>query len=155
MKYYQYIFNSLKIRIHRCGACAPVIQQTRVWSPVGTSLFPGRGFFGVFPHRKTNVRELLAHKLPGYHLAVIIIVSYSPFRMNGCMNGVYRLSSSCYLGSIMLADIFVEIRKFGLFRMPRHWADPSSGKAFHVLVWSKRNACDSKLIPSPYRSWLY
>ena len=38
--------------------------------------------------------------------------------------------------------------------VPWHWADPLSGQAIHVLVWSKKYVFDPELILSPDRSWL-
>ena len=57
-------------------ACALVGQRARVRSPVGTN-FLGEVFSGFFLSCKINVRNLYAHKVPEYHLAVIIILSYS------------------------------------------------------------------------------
>ena len=48
-----------------------------------------------------------------------------------------RLSCSCFLGDGPGIELI-----------------PSSGEALHVLVWSKKYACDPELIPSPDRSWL-
>ena len=53
--------------------CAPITQWVWVRSPVGTSLM-----VEVFFICKTNVRKLQPHKVLEYHLAVIIILSYSP-----------------------------------------------------------------------------
>ena len=39
-------------------------------------------------------------------------------------------------------------------RWPQHWAYHSCREALLVLVWSKEYVCDSKLIPSPDKSWL-
>ena len=58
-------------------ACAPVALRTRVRSPVGTG-FLSEVFSRFFLTCKTNVRKLYAHKVPGYHLTAIIIISYSP-----------------------------------------------------------------------------
>ena len=49
-----------------------VTQRARVRSPVGTS-FLGEVFSEFFLTCKTNVRKLQAHKVPEYHLAIIII----------------------------------------------------------------------------------
>ena len=51
------------IAVEQVVACALVTQRARVRSPVG-----------FFLTRKTNVRKLLAHKVPEYHLATIIII---------------------------------------------------------------------------------
>ena len=56
-------------------ACAPVTQRAQVQSPVGKS-FLGEVFSGFFLTYKTNVGNLQAQKIPEYHLAVIIILSY-------------------------------------------------------------------------------
>ena len=58
-------------------ACAPVTQQARVRSPVGTS-FLGEVFFfsEFFLTCKTSVRKLQATKVPEYHLAIIIIITH-------------------------------------------------------------------------------
>ena len=53
-------------------ACTLVMQRAQVRSPVGTS-FLGEVFLGFFLTCKMNVRKLLAHKVPEYHLAIIII----------------------------------------------------------------------------------
>ena len=58
--------------VEQVVACALVTQRARVRSPVGTS-FLGEVFLGVFLTCKTNVRKLQAHKVPEYHLAIIII----------------------------------------------------------------------------------
>ena len=58
-------------------ACTLVTQRARVRSPVGTG-FLGEVFSGFFLTCKTNVRKLQAPKVPEYHLAVVIIILYSP-----------------------------------------------------------------------------
>ena len=100
----------------------------------GRDRFPGWGFiFGFFLTCKTNVRKLEAQKVPEYHLAAIFIVSYSP-----CWN---EWVCAWCISSFM----FVLSR-----RWPRHWADHSSGKALHVLVWSKKVCIWSKVeFPPP------
>ena len=42
-------FQNLSTAVEQAVECAPITQQTRVRSPVGTS-FLGEVFFGVFPH---------------------------------------------------------------------------------------------------------
>ena len=52
-----------------------------------------------FPHLQTNIRKLQAHKVPKYHLAIIIILSYSPCSNEWvCECCVYHLSCLCCLG---------------------------------------------------------
>ena len=58
-------------------AYALVMQRARVRSPVGIG-FLGEVFLGFFLICKTNVRKLYAPKVPEYHLAVVIIIPYSP-----------------------------------------------------------------------------
>ena len=59
--------------VEQAVACTPVTQRARVRYPVGTS-FLGEFFFRFFLTFKTNVRKLWAHKVPEYHLAIIIII---------------------------------------------------------------------------------
>ena len=61
-------------------ACVPVMQRARVRSPVGTS-FLGEVFLGFFLTCKSNVRKLQAHKVPEYHLAIIIIITHHSLRV--------------------------------------------------------------------------
>ena len=100
--------------------CAPVPQRAWVRSTVGTG-FLGEVFSGYFLTCKTKIRKLYAPTFPEYHLAVIIILSYSP----------------CYIEWVrewcVSSFMFVVSRRWS-----RHWADPSSGETFHVLVWSKQ-----------------
>ena len=83
---------------------------------------------------KTNVRKLQAPKVPEYHLAVVIIIPYSP-----CWD-------DCVCVWCVLSFMFVLSR-----RWPRHWADHSSGggEALHVLVWSKKYVCDPQFDSLP------
>ena len=62
--------------VEQVVACALVTQRVRVRSPVGTG-FLGE-VSGFFLTCKTNVRKLQAPKVPEYHLAVVIIIPYSP-----------------------------------------------------------------------------
>ena len=63
--------------VEQVVACALVTQRARVRSPVGTG-FLGEVLSRFFLTCKTNVRKLEALKVPEYHLAVIIIIPYSP-----------------------------------------------------------------------------
>ena len=58
--------------VEQVVACASVTQRARIRSLVGTS-FLGEVFSGFFLTCQTNVRKLSAHKVPEYHLAIIII----------------------------------------------------------------------------------
>ena len=99
---------------------------------------PVRQISGSFrPPKSPNINW---PSLSSFHILLV--------RMNGCVDGVYRLS--CYVGWCVSSFMFVLSR-----RWPRHWADPSSGETLHVLVLSKKYACDPELIPSPDRSWLF
>ena len=118
-------------------ACAPFTQRARVRSPIGTD-FLGEDFSGFFLTCKTNARNLKAHKVPEYHLASIIIISYSP-----CWNDLvcalclgYRLLCFCCIGG----GPGIELNP--------HPGRPSSG-----LVWSKMYLIQ-RLIPSLDRLWL-
>ena len=62
--------------VEQVVACALVTQRARVRFPVGKS-FLGEVFSGFFLTCKSNVRELQAHKVPEYHLAIIIIIIIS------------------------------------------------------------------------------
>ena len=55
--------------------CAPVTQQARVRSSVGTG-FMVKDFSEFFLTCKTNARKFQAHRVPEYHLAIIIIIHY-------------------------------------------------------------------------------
>ena len=117
-------------------SCAPVTQRARVRSTVGTGFlgdFFFRGFSSPVRHMSGNFRLT---KVPEYHLAAIIIISYSPYWTD-------RVCAWC-------ASSFMFVRSR---RWPRHWADPSSGEALHVPVWSKKYVCDPEIV-CPYRSWL-
>ena len=121
--------------VEQAVACAPVTQRAPVRFLIGTS-FLGEVFSGFSLTCKTNVRNLQAHKVPDYHLAVIIIISYSP-----CSNEwVYKWCVS----SLM----FVLSR-----RCPRHSAKSSSRDAgrpsMSLLV--KKVVCDPQLVLSPDR----
>ena len=59
--------------VEQVVACAQVTHRARVRSPVGTSFLGNVFFFGFFLTCKTNVRKLQAHKVPEYHLAILII----------------------------------------------------------------------------------
>ena len=122
--------------MEQVAACALVTQRARVRSPVGTG-FLGVVFPGFFLTCKTNVRELQAPTVPEYHLAVVIIIPYSPC----CADWV---CAWC-----VLSFMFVLSR-----RWLRHWADHSSGEALHVLVWSKKYVCDPQFNSHTDRSWL-
>ena len=63
--------------VEQVVACALVTQRARVRYPVGTG-FLGEVFSGFFLACKTNVRKLSAPTVPEYHLAVVIIIPYSP-----------------------------------------------------------------------------
>ena len=133
------IWKNMKIRsttVEEVVACALVTQRARVRSPVGRG-FLGEGFSGFFLTCQTNVRKLQAPKVPEYHLAVVIIIPYSP-----CWD-------DCVCAWCVLSFMFLLSR-----RWPRHWADHSSGEALHVLVWSKKYYVIHSLIPSPDRSCL-
>ena len=52
--------------MHACHAAGPDLIP-------GPDKFPGWGFSGFFLSCNTNVRKLQAHKVPKYHLAIIII----------------------------------------------------------------------------------
>ena len=69
-----YIYR-IHIVVHRCGASGSM-RACHAAGPVGTS-FLGEVFSGFFLTCKTNVGKLKAPKVPEYHLAIIIIHTYS------------------------------------------------------------------------------
>ena len=66
----------LSTAVIQAVACAPVTQPG--FDPRSGQISWVK-FFGFFLTCKTNVRNLQAHTVPEYHLAAIIIISYSPF----------------------------------------------------------------------------
>ena len=65
--------------VHRCGAGGTMraCHSAGPGSIPGRDKFPGCGFFGFFSHLYDKCQEALDPKVPKYHLAVIIILSYS------------------------------------------------------------------------------
>ena len=110
-------FQNVKIlrftAVKQVVACVLVTQRALVWSPIATD-FLGEVFSGFFFTCQETFRP---PKVPDYHLAVVIIIPYSP-----CWDDwvcAWRV----------LSFMFVLSR-----RWPRHWADHIR-EALHVLVW--------------------
>ena len=72
-----YVFITMSTTVEQVVACALVTQRARVRSPVGTG-YLGEVFSGFFLTYKANLRKLQASKVPEYHLALVIIIPYSP-----------------------------------------------------------------------------
>ena len=122
--------------VEQAVACAFVTQRTRVGSLIWPS-FLSEFFSGFFLTCKTNVKGAVGSQDPRIsfgrynHNFIIRLV-----RINGCVNGVYRLSCSRCLGSGPGIELI-----------------PHPGKA-SMPFWSKKYVCDPKLIPSSDRSLL-
>ena len=78
-------------------ACEPVTQRARVPSPAGTN-FQGEVFSGFSSPVRQMSGSFRPTKVLEYHLTIMVILSFHLIRMNGCVNGAYRLSCSCCLG---------------------------------------------------------
>ena len=67
--------NNINREVHSCGASGSMraCHAAGPGSIPGRDKFPGWGFSGFFLTCKTNIRKLYAHKVPEYHLAIIII----------------------------------------------------------------------------------
>ena len=77
MEHFEICILKLSTAVEQVVECALVTQRARVRSSVGTG-FLGEVFSVFFLTCKTNVRKLYAPKVPEYHLADVIIISYSP-----------------------------------------------------------------------------
>ena len=117
-------------------ACAPVTQGARVRSPVGTTFLGG--FFRGF---SSSVRQTSGNFRPTSSLNNIwsskSFFHIRPVRMNGCVDGVYRLSSLYCLGGGPGTELI-----------------PHPGKPSMCLCDHKSLYVVQRLIPSPDRSWL-
>ena len=131
-----FVNNNSSTAVEQTVTCAPITQRVRVRSPVGTS-FLAEVFSGVFLTCKTNVRKLWAHICPrisfGLHNHPFIFILFEWM----CEWMVYIVFHVPVVLEVALGTELI----------------PSSGEALHVLVWSKKSACDSKLIPLHDRSW--
>ena len=116
--------------------------QTRsppgVRSPVETN-FLGEVFPRLFLTCKTNVRKVYAHKVTAYHVAVIIILSYSPCTLLE------------WMGEWILRIVF-HVRVVSEVAPALSWSLIRGGPPHPCMI--KQVSCYPKLIPSPHRSRL-
>ena len=126
--------------VHRCGTGGSmrVCHAAGPGSIPCRDRFPGWGFFGFFcsPVRQMS-ENFRPTKVPEYHLAAIIIISYSP-----CRNG--RVCA-LWVSSFM----FVLSRSGPGIELITHPGRPPMS-----LCGQKSMYVIQRLIPSPDRSWL-